>query len=95
MLEEDMNALYIVYQVPSAAVIFARDWVRERARAAGLVMFEAIPPTIRGFQWTMLFAPAAAGRQEVELPPNAGLSDVDTIRVRSSARRMLVCRGWI
>jgi SAM-dependent methyltransferase len=72
MLQEDMNALYIAYQDPSAAVIFAREWVRETARAAGLVMFEAMPPAIRGFQWTMLFAPAAAGRQEVELPPDDG-----------------------
>jgi SAM-dependent methyltransferase len=70
MLQEEMNALYIAYQDPSAAVMFARDWVREMARAAGLVMFEAIPPTIRGLQWTTLSAPAAAGRQEVELPPD-------------------------
>jgi SAM-dependent methyltransferase len=72
MLQEEMNALYIAYQDPSAAVIFARDWVRATARSAGLVMYEVMPPAIRGFQWTMLFAPAVAGRREVDLPRDDG-----------------------
>jgi SAM-dependent methyltransferase len=72
MLQEEMNALYIAYQDPAAAVIFARAWVRETARAAGLVMYEAIPPAIRGFQWTMLFRARRLGPRRSRTSPGRG-----------------------
>lgn len=68
MLQEDMAALYVAYQDPSAAVIFDRAWVRRVAGEAELVIFDVAPPSIRGFQWTLLMAPEARGLAEVELP---------------------------
>jgi SAM-dependent methyltransferase len=68
MLQEETNALYVSYEDPSAAVCFARDWVRKAAAAAGLVIFKVVPPHIRGFQWTLVMAPAASGLAEIELP---------------------------
>ena len=47
---------------------FAREWVRKAAAAAGLVIFKVVPPHIRGFQWTLVMAPAVSGLAEVELP---------------------------
>lgn len=68
MMQEWTNALYINLVDPSAAVIFDKTWVRETARKAGLTLVAADAPEIRGFQWTCTFAPAEAGREEVELP---------------------------
>jgi SAM-dependent methyltransferase len=70
MLQEDMAALYVAYEDPSAAVIFDREWVRTTACEAGLVIFDVTPPSIRGFQWTIFMAPEARGLPEVELPPD-------------------------
>jgi SAM-dependent methyltransferase len=68
MLHECQNALYASYVDPNAVVIFERDWVRVRAREAGLVIVGAIPPQVRGFHWLLVMAHAGAGLSEVELP---------------------------
>jgi SAM-dependent methyltransferase len=67
-LQEGSNALYISYVDPSAAVFFDRNWVKATARAAGLVVTRAIPPDIRGYQWTLVMEPTREGIEEVELP---------------------------
>jgi SAM-dependent methyltransferase len=69
-LQADANALYVNYVDPSAAVFFDREWVRRQAREAGLVVTYAIPPTIRGYQWTLVMRSLRDGAEEVELPPD-------------------------
>lgn len=53
MMQEFQNALYINPDDPTNAVVFDRDWLRERARDAGLVLTRIVPPAIRGFQWVI------------------------------------------
>jgi len=67
-LQEGFNALYVSYVDPSAAVFFDRDWLKARARAAGLVVTKAVPPDIRGYQWTLIMKPAREDVEEVDLP---------------------------
>jgi SAM-dependent methyltransferase len=68
MLQERHNALYASDIDPCAAVLFDREWVRERARNAGLVVYQAFPPVVRGYQWILLMAHVTSGRSEVLLP---------------------------
>jgi SAM-dependent methyltransferase len=68
MMQDYTNALYINEIDPSAAVIFDRAWLRTSGRDAGLSIVAAYPPTVRGFQWTLLFTPTRPGIEEVELP---------------------------
>jgi SAM-dependent methyltransferase len=68
MMQEHANALYINDIDPSAAVIFDRDWVQQAARNAGLTITAAHPPSIRGFQWTLLLQLPGPGVEGVELP---------------------------
>lgn len=69
MMEADFNALYVSYADPSAAVIFDREWLRDTARAAGLRVFQVIPPGIRGYHWLLLMT-RRTDLPEVELPPD-------------------------
>jgi SAM-dependent methyltransferase len=71
MLHTDHNALYVSELDPSAAVLFDGEWVRVRAREAGLVIYSAVPPEIRGYQWILLMAHESAGLTEVSLPPDS------------------------
>ena len=75
-LQAEHNALYASDLDPCAAVLFDHGWVWRQARAAGLVVYAVIPPAIRGFQWTVLMAPAGAGFPEVPLPPDTGQEGV-------------------
>jgi SAM-dependent methyltransferase len=68
MLQDSSNALYVNDVDPSAAVIYDREWLRSTVREAGLVLVDARPPAIRGFQWVLVFAPVQSRREEVELP---------------------------
>lgn len=68
MLTEEQRSLYINEQDPTNAVIYDRDFVRERAREAGLAITAATPPAIRGFHWQLQMMPLASGVEEVELP---------------------------
>ncbi|MGH7540412.1 MAG: class I SAM-dependent methyltransferase, partial [Gemmatimonadota bacterium] len=70
VLQAHHNALYVSDLDPSAAVLFDREWVRERCRANGLVIYRAIPPAVRGYQWILLMARVEAGVPEAELPPD-------------------------
>jgi len=72
MLQEHHNALYISDLDPSAAVLFDREWIRPRAREAGLTIVSVIPPAIRGYQWVVLMAPTSAGLQEIPYPEDTG-----------------------
>ncbi len=67
-LQEGTNALYVSYVDPSAAVFFDREWLRASGRAAGLVITEAIPPAIRGYQWRLVMEAERAGVEGVDLP---------------------------
>ena len=69
-LQDGVNALYISHIDPSAAVFFDRNWIKRRARDAGLVITRAFPPEIRGYQWTLVMEPARKGAAEIELPPD-------------------------
>jgi SAM-dependent methyltransferase len=69
-LQEGLNALYVSFIDPSAAVFFDRNWLRAEARAAGLVPTGAIPPDIRGYQWTLIMQPAGEGIKEIDIPPD-------------------------
>jgi SAM-dependent methyltransferase len=68
MMQEWDNALYVQYVDPSAAVIYDRKWVREIARAAGLTIFHAIVPAVRGFQWILLMT-RKSDVVEADFPP--------------------------
>lgn len=71
MMQDFQNALFINDLDLSNAVIFERDWVRERARAAGLTLFDALAPAVHGYQWVLLMTPSRQGIEEVELPLDA------------------------
>jgi SAM-dependent methyltransferase len=75
-LREVHNALYASDVDPSACVLFDHRWVWQQARAAGLVVYAVTPPTVRGFQWIVLMAHAAAGLPEVPLPPDTAPAGV-------------------
>lgn len=79
MLQEHTNALYVSPVDPSAAVIFDREWLRARARDAGLGIVSVTPPRIRGYQWVIVMAPARAGLAEAEIPPDLG--ELDTVEL--------------
>jgi SAM-dependent methyltransferase len=68
MMQDFQNTLFINESDPSNAVIYDVDWLTNEMRAADLVISYAIPPEIRGFQWTLVLHPRAAGVREVELP---------------------------
>ena len=53
MMQEHQNTLFINEYDVRNAVIYSRDWVRTAAADAGLAVFEARPPKIRGFQWEL------------------------------------------
>jgi SAM-dependent methyltransferase len=76
MMQEFQNALYINDVDPTNAVIFDRRWLRETARAAGLVITQARPPEVRGYQWLLHLQPLAAGLPEAELPADVAAMGV-------------------
>lgn len=70
-MQPHANALYVSWEHPSAAVVFDRQWVLERARAAGLTVVAAHPPPIHGYQWMLVMRHSGSGVSEIELPPDA------------------------
>ena len=70
MLPDDRHALYGDNRYLTAAVLYDRDWVVDQARAAGLTIFDATPPEIRGFQWWLRMAPAGDGLPDAAFPPD-------------------------
>jgi SAM-dependent methyltransferase len=67
-LHDDANALYTSYVDPSAAVLFDRGWLRRQAQDVGLALTDAIPPQIRGYQWTVVMRRRSEGVVEIDLP---------------------------
>jgi SAM-dependent methyltransferase len=72
MMQEEQNALFINEVNYTNAVIFDRAWLQQAFRDAGLVLYRAEPPTIRGFQWNLFLARADSGRQPVEIGEDTG-----------------------
>jgi SAM-dependent methyltransferase len=70
MMQDFQNALYINDIDPTNAVIFDSSWLIECTRASDLVVRKAIPPTVRGFAWTLQFARRESGATPVTLPPD-------------------------
>jgi SAM-dependent methyltransferase len=70
MMQESQNALFINDIEPNNAVIFDRSWVRDVAAAAGLRIVMQMPPTIRGYQWTLHMVHVHSDRPEVVNPPD-------------------------
>lgn len=68
MMQEFQNALYVNTIDPTNAVIVDRDWLQTTLRDAGLTLVGAIPPEIRGFQWTLLLRHAGLEVDEIDLP---------------------------
>jgi SAM-dependent methyltransferase len=71
MMQEFQNALMINSQDPTNAVIFDQGWLLGQLAAAGLVITEITPPTIRGFQWKLHIQHQAAGRTAASFPEDA------------------------
>lgn len=72
MMQEDQNSLFINETDVRNAVIYDRQWLRQAAAAAGLIVFEAIAPTIRGYHWVLSMTQPESGAQEIELPEDLG-----------------------
>lgn len=68
MMQDFQNTLFINDVDPSNAVIYDRDWLLEATRATGLAITHAIPPEVRGFQWTLVLTPTRAGIEGIDLP---------------------------
>lgn len=68
MMQDFQNALYINHIDPTNAVIFDRDWLRREAAAAGLKIYQVMPPSFRGFHWYLLMGPSRPDLQEVAIP---------------------------
>ena len=76
-MQPHANALYVSWEHPAAAVVFDRGWILETARAAGLTVVAAHPPSIRGYQWILEMRRSRPGLVEAELPPDsAALGEV-------------------
>lgn len=88
-LQADANALYASHVDPSAAVFFDREWVRREAHTVGLLVTYAIPPTIRGYQWTLVMRPQSDGVTEIEIPRDeAPIGRVELHEVPRAASRI-------
>jgi SAM-dependent methyltransferase len=68
MLEPGEHAIYSTDRDPTRAAVYDRDWVLDRIRAAGLMLFAASPPEVRGFHWVLRMTPARDGVEEAPLP---------------------------
>jgi SAM-dependent methyltransferase len=68
MLEPGEHGIYSNDRDPTRAAVLDRDWVLDRIRAAGLTLFSATPPALRGFQWVLRMTPSRSGVEEAALP---------------------------
>ncbi len=51
MMQAFQNTLFINEIDPTNATIFDRQWLLEAIRETGFSIIEAVPPSIRGYQW--------------------------------------------
>jgi hypothetical protein len=70
-MQSHANALYVSWQAPSAAIVFDRTWLIDRAHAAGLTITAVHPPPIRGYQWIIEMRRSQPGLKEVPLPADS------------------------
>jgi hypothetical protein len=70
MMQSFQNALFINDIDPTNAVIFDRQWLRDTTSEAGLKIVDVRPPSVRGFQWTIVMRHRATGDTEVDLTPD-------------------------
>jgi SAM-dependent methyltransferase len=70
MMSAHANALYVSYEHPYAAVLHDRGWVCRVAADAGLTVTGVVPPTMRGYQWMLMFQHSRPGLDPVEIPPD-------------------------
>ena len=70
MMQDFQHALYINEIDPTNAVIFEAAWVMSATAAVGLVLRRVVPPSVRGFAWTLQFTPKESGATPVDLPPD-------------------------
>jgi SAM-dependent methyltransferase len=68
MMQESQNTLFINEHDVRNAVIFDRAWLIAAAARAGLTIYEARAPTIRGFQWELRLTPARDGVRSAQWP---------------------------
>jgi SAM-dependent methyltransferase len=77
MMQASQSALYINWEDPTNAVIFDRKWFIELANQAELALTAALPPSIRGHQWRLLFRPKDAHSAPIELPEDSAPFGID------------------
>lgn len=68
MMQDFQNFLYINAVDPTNAAVVDKGWLLDSARKAGLVVVRVLPPSIRGFQWTVTFAVDFEGIPHAEVP---------------------------
>jgi SAM-dependent methyltransferase len=68
MLNDARNALYVDYEDPSGAVIFAKEWLKQQMARNGLTIYAIEPPSIRGYHWRIFATPARDGVRPVDFP---------------------------
>lgn len=68
MMPDHLNSLYIDCDDPTAAVLFDRRWFVRAMAEAGLVVWQVIPPQIRGYHWSIILRPVTSGAESRELP---------------------------
>lgn len=66
---EQVNALYMRFEDPTAAVFYDRQWLLDTFREVGLVFTRVVPPPIRGGQWAMFAMSAESGATAIEELP--------------------------
>jgi len=71
MMQPFQNALFINEIDSTNAVIFAREWLILLARSKGLKLVGAVPPTLRGYQWILTFAPETSVLTPVNMPEDS------------------------
>lgn len=76
MMQEFQNALMINPLDLTNAVIFDRAWLMREADAAGLVITRVLPPSLRGFHWTLHFERQADGRLAAPFPEDVAPAGV-------------------
>lgn len=77
MMQQFQHALFINDVDPRNAVIFDRQWLLDQLALNGLVLTRAVPPSIRGFQWELLFERQTEGRVSIDLPEDTGRRGVN------------------
>ena len=68
MMQESQNSLYINPNDPTNAVIYDHQWLFKLCQEIGLTPVKIIKPSIRGFQWSIIFRPSKLNIPSCNLP---------------------------